>query len=45
MRTGEGKTLVFGAGDPHADLMLIGEAPGSSKTSWASHSSASLGYC
>lgn len=24
----EGKTLVFGAGDPHADLMFIGEAPG-----------------
>ncbi len=24
----EGKTLVFGSGDPHAELMIIGEAPG-----------------
>jgi DNA polymerase len=24
----EGTNLVFGAGDPHADLMFIGEAPG-----------------
>ena len=38
-------TLVFGVGDPHAELMFVGEGPGRTRTSRASRSSARPGSC
>ena len=45
-RLAQGRTqVVFGAGNPHADLMFVGEAPASTRTSRAYRSSARRASC